>query len=144
MLDNVGVDMSQEKFRDLAHLFLYQVCKMDRDMYRRKILYEDIERDKEILNILLSNKAKELMIKEQDESYGNTPLHVACSLHSFSLTGYLIETGSDISIKNLAEKTPEDIIDSEIAHFSGHLQTEDRDLTLERLRMVKTLFPKKE
>jgi hypothetical protein len=69
---------------------------------------------------------------------------VACSLHSFSLTGYLIETGSDISIKNLAEKTPEDIIDSEIAHFSGHLQTEDRDLTLERLRMVKTLFPKKE
>jgi hypothetical protein len=36
------------------------------------------------------------------------------------------------------------IIDSEIDHYGAHLQTEDRDLTLERLRLVKTLFPKKE
>ena len=84
------------------------------------------------------------MLNEKDESYGNTPLHVACSLHSFSLTQQLIEAGSDLTIKNLAEKTPEEIIDSEIEHYAAHLQTEDRDLTLERLRLVKTLFPKKE
>ncbi len=113
-------------------------------MYRRGKYYEETEKDKEILGILLSNKAKDVMLSQKDEAYGNTPLHVACSLHSFSLTNYLIENGSDIAIKNLVERTPEDIIDSEIQHYSAHLQTQDRDLTLERLRMIKTLFPKKE
>jgi ankyrin repeat protein len=125
----------------MIHLFLAQVCKLDRDMYRRKLHYEEMDKDKEILSILLSNKAKEVMLSERDESYGNTPLHVACSLHSFSLTNFLIEAGADQKIQNLAEKTPKDIVESEIAHYAAHLQSEERDLTLERLRMIKSLFP---
>jgi hypothetical protein len=49
---------------------------------------------------------------------------------------------SDPSIKNLADKTAEEIIDGEFAHYFSHLQTEERDLILERLKLVKSLFPK--
>lgn len=62
ILEKVGVDMSQEKFRDMVHLYLAQVCKVERDMYRRGKHYEDIDNDKEILGILLENKAREVML----------------------------------------------------------------------------------
>ena len=100
--------------------------------------------DKEILRTLFSNKEGELMLKERDESYGNTPMHVACSLHSVDLTKFMIDAGSDLTIKNLAEKTPEEVVDSEIDNYSKHLHSEERDMILERLVQVKTVFPKKE
>jgi len=59
-------------------------------MYILKQKYNDFQTDIEILNILLANKNRELMLLERDESYGNTPLHVACSLHSYELTKFLI------------------------------------------------------
>jgi hypothetical protein len=55
-------------------------------MYRLKQKYNDFQTDIEVLNILLENKNRELMLSERDESYGNTPLHVACSLHSYEFT----------------------------------------------------------
>ena len=112
-------------------------------MHRRKAVYSQTEIDKEILRTLFSNKAGELMLKVRDESYGNTPMHVACSLHSIDLTRFMIEIGSDLTIKNLAEKTPVEIIDSEIENYSKHLHSEERDLILERLAQVKTVFPAK-
>lgn len=51
-----------------------------------------------------------------------------------------MEAGSDLSIKNLAEKTPEGIIDNEIEVYSGYVSSQEKDLPLERLRMIKTLF----
>ena len=53
LLETVGIDMSQERFRDLIHLFLYQVCKTEREFYKQNVEYSEIEKDKEILNILL-------------------------------------------------------------------------------------------
>lgn len=46
-------------------------------------------------------------MNERDESYGNTPLHIACAMHSYVLTKLFIELGSDITIKNEAGFTPE-------------------------------------
>ena len=140
MLESVGLDMSQKRFRELAHLFMYLVCKADRDMRMRKAVYSQIEIDKEILRTLFSSKEGELMLKERDESYGNTPLHIACSLHSIDFTRFMIEVGSDLTIKNLAEKTPEEVVDSEIENYSKHLHSEERDMILERLVQVKTVF----
>jgi hypothetical protein len=48
-----------------------------------------------------------------DESYGNTPLHIACSLHSYVITKMLLQN-SDLSQKNFAGRTPEEVIDNEI------------------------------
>ena len=112
-------------------------------MHRRKAVYSQIEIDKEILRTLFSSKASELMLKERDESYGNTPMHIACSLHSIDFTKFMIEAGSDLTIKNLAEKTPEEVVDSEIENYSKHLHSEERDMILERLVQVKTVFPTK-
>ncbi len=51
--------------------------------------------------ILNSSEAvKEVILKERDESYGNTPLHIACSLHSFVFTKYILKQGADENIKN--------------------------------------------
>ena len=54
--------MAEEKFRDMIHLYLAYVCKVEREMYRRGKYYEETEKDKEILGILLSNKAKDVML----------------------------------------------------------------------------------
>lgn len=60
-----------------------------------------------MLSILLKDKSSEKLLIEQDEGYGNTPLHVACGLHSFVFSRMLIEAGSDLTIKNNAGFTPE-------------------------------------
>lgn len=80
------------------------------------------------------------MLSERDESYGNTPLHVACSLYSVELTEFLIKAGCDVTIKNLAERTPEEIIDNEIKLITAHIASEEKDMSLERLRLVLNLF----
>ena len=46
------------------------------------------------------------MIAQEDESYGHTPLHVACSLHSYSMAKYLIGVGSNLEAKNLGGFIP--------------------------------------
>lgn len=58
---------------------------------RKGLLYPDIDLDKKVVEILVSGNWKDEILKEQDESYGNTPLHVACSLHSYSMTKLLLE-----------------------------------------------------
>jgi hypothetical protein len=55
----------------------------------------------------------------------------------------MIDAGSDLTIKNLADKTPEEVVDSEIENYSKHLHSEERDMILERLIQVKSIFPKK-
>ena len=110
-------------------------------MHRKKAVNSQTEIDKEILRVLLSNKAGELMLKERDESYGNTLMHIACSLHSIDFSRFMIEAGSDLTIKNLAERTAEEVVDSEIENYSKHFQSEERDMILERLVQVKALFP---
>ena len=49
-----------------------------------------------------------------------------------------------MTIKNLASHTPEDIIDSEIAAYKIHCETKEKEYTLERLALVKTLFKHQE
>lgn len=52
----------------------------------------------------------------------------------------MIEAGSDLESKNLAEKTPEGVIDSELEVYKAYVPSDERDFTIERLNMVKTLF----
>jgi ankyrin repeat protein len=86
--------------------------------------------------LLLKTGAKEAILNEKDESYGNTPLHVACSLHSFGLIKLLILAGSDLSVTNLAGKTPVQVVNSEIETYLGYVDSNNsdiRDKTLARL-----------
>ena len=58
--------------------------------------------------------AKEVVLREQDESYGNTPLHVCCALHSYVMSKLLIEEGSDLGIKDRSDRTPLELVEYEI------------------------------
>lgn len=80
----------------------------------------------EILNLFLSNPAKDVILREQEESYGNTPLHIACSLHSFVLTKVLFLNGSDVRILNEDNKSPLCIIADEIDKYRGHLESDEK------------------
>ena len=92
------------------------------------------------MKALIEGKSQEIQLGERDESYGNTPIHIACSLHSFTVAKMLIEMGSDLSIRNMAGKRPEDIVDSEIEVYSGFVHSKEKELTLEKLRIIRTLF----
>ena len=92
---------------------------------------------------MLANKNAEKLLEERDESYGNTPLHVACGLHSYIFTSLLIEAGSSLTTLNNAGFTPEGVIDDEIQAYKGHLNGPEKDFTLERLTLVKSLFAEK-
>lgn len=46
--------------------------------------------------------------------------------------------------KNLAGFTPEQVVEDEIRAYRGHLNGKEKDYTLERLSVVKGLFPQKE
>jgi len=105
--------------------------------------YDEADNDKKIMDLILNSKGdvvKEIILKERDESYGNTPLHIACSMHSFVFTKYLMKEGSDENIKNLQEKTPEQILEDEVKAYKGHPPTKERDLTIEKLNLTRSLF----
>ena len=143
MIETVGIDMTQERFRQLLHIFLYQVCKKERDYFKVNQYYDEADNDKKIMDLILNSKGdvvKEIILKESDESYGNTPLHIACSMHSFVFTKYLMKEGSDENIKNLQEKTPEQILEDEVKAYKGHPPTKERDLTIEKLNLTRSLF----
>ena len=84
------------------------------------------------------------MLVERDESYGNTPLHVACSLHSYVMTKELIDCGLSLDIKNIAGLTPFGVVFSEIEKYKSYVDSPEVQMTLERLYMVKTLFKQNE
>jgi hypothetical protein len=44
-------------------------------------------------------------------------------MHSFVFTKYLLKEGSDENIKNLAEKTPEQILEDEVKAYKGYPPT---------------------
>jgi ankyrin repeat protein len=77
---------------------------------------------------------------EQDEGYGNTPLHIACNLHSYAIIKRIMEAGADRDIKNLEGKTTKNVVEDEIARYKGHIEGQEKDLTLERLSVIKALF----
>lgn len=89
-----------------------------------------------ILKTLLNNEAAKKLIFVKDEGYENTPLHVACGLHSFVFTSLLIERGSDLTAKNSQGFTPEDVIKDEIKTYNGHLKTLETTYSLERLHAL--------
>lgn len=45
--------------------------------------------------------------------------------------------------KNLAGFTPEGVVEDEIRAYKGHLNGKEKDYTLERLSVVRGLFPQK-
>ena len=95
------------------------------------------------MKTLLSTSAREVLLAEKDESYGNTSLHVACSLHSIYLTKLLLEAGASLEEKNLAGRTPFEVVESEIELYRGYVDSNNnnlRDMSLERLQQVKSLF----
>jgi hypothetical protein len=61
----------------------------------------DLTKDIECLKFLLSTKFSEDILKQQDEGYGNTPLHIAIAIHSVAFATILKEV-SPLSIKNKA------------------------------------------
>jgi hypothetical protein len=136
LIEKVGIEMQADRFRQLLHLFLCQACTKEREHYRRGLPYANSQKDEELVSLLLKTGAKEAILNEKDESYGNTPLHVACSLHSFGLIKLLILGGSDLSVTNLAGKTPVQVVDSEIETYLGYVDSNNsdiRDKTLARL-----------
>jgi ankyrin repeat protein len=92
------------------------------------------------LNIFLAYKNIDKLLREKDESYGNTPLHIACSFHQLTFTRILIENGADLTIKNLVERTPEEVVDEEIDKYRVRIDCEEKSITLERLSILKSLF----
>lgn len=141
MLEKTGIDMTTDTFLFLLHHFLTQVCTKERDINRRgDITYAETERDLEVVKLILKNKAREMILAAKDESYGNTPLHVTCSLHNVDITRYLLEQGCNREVKNNAERTPEEIVNNEIKTFSDYVPSKEQERTLMRLTQVKSLF----
>ena len=74
----------------------------------------------------------------KDEAYGNTPLHIACSLYSLDLAAEIAKICQESkTVKNNEGKTPLDIILSEIQHQQGNLRIEERALILVRLEQIR-------
>lgn len=84
---------------------------------------------------MLSSKAKEDILKDQDEGYENTALHIACSVFSYKLTSQLVEGGADILIKNKVSKTGFDIVLSEIVHYEAFIG--EKEGILQQLNLIK-------
>ena len=62
-------------------------------------------------------QGREEILSARDESYGNTPLHIACGMHSYDCAKILIEAGSDLSIQNFLELTPLGVVEAELTKF---------------------------
>lgn len=61
-------------------------------------------------------------------------------MHSFVFTKYLMKEGADENIKNFQEKTPEQILEDEVKAYKGYPPTKERDLTIEKLNVTRSLF----
>ena len=116
------------------------MCLKERDTYRAGRFYEHMETDQKVVSLLLSSKFNDFLLTERDDSYGNTPLHVACSLHCYPMIEMLLSTGKSRERTNLAGLTPEQVVLAEIEKYTAHVESAERTLTLERLSAVKTLF----
>lgn len=53
ILQGLSVDLTQERFRDLLHLFLYQVCKQERDAFRKSAAYDNLVDDIKVAKTVL-------------------------------------------------------------------------------------------
>ncbi|TNV72304.1 hypothetical protein FGO68_gene16039 [Halteria grandinella] len=141
LTEKLSLDISQDKFIDLLHHFVTQVATKERNAYRAGQPYPDLELDLQITQQVLNCGVREALLTRQDESYGNTLLHLACSLHSIAFVHFLLQTKeSDRQAKNTIGKTPEEIIDNEIAAYEGFVPSEDVNRVLSRLKEIKSLF----
>eukprot|EP00347_Sterkiella_histriomuscorum_P003830 403362776 len=138
--DALNLDFSKPVFNNLLHLFLVQSGTKERNHMWRELYYPDTDLDLSILDYLLSTKFAHVFLTEQDEGYGNIPLHVACGIFSYNLVKKLILAGSDLSVKNKQGMTPEDIIDEESRAHKIHVESMEKTTTLERLFILKELF----
>ena len=53
ILQGLTVDLTQERFRYLLHLFLYQVCKQERDYFRKSAGYDHLDDDTKVAKTVL-------------------------------------------------------------------------------------------
>lgn len=51
-----------------------------------------------------------------------------------------MKEGADENIKNFQEKTPEQILEDEVKAYKGYPPTKERDLTIEKLNVTRSLF----
>ncbi|CDW81159.1 n-terminal domain containing protein [Stylonychia lemnae] len=142
-LYSICVDLTQPNFNGLLHQFIVQSCTQERNHMLQGKYYEGLSLDEQILDLFVkgeNSQYSDYLLRLQDEGYGNTPLHVACGLYSYVFIRKLIDAGSDLSIRNAADLTPEDIIDEEIKAYKIYLDSQEKQNTLERLSVVKNLF----
>ena len=144
MIETVGINLMEDMFKNLVHMVIYQACQKEKEHFEENKYYEGQETDKKLLDYLFRTRPeiKEVLLNEKIESYGNTMLHISCQLHSFIFTKYLLRMGSDVSIKNEKDKTPEEIVEDEIKYQKGLPDTRTKQLTIERLNFIKSLFMK--
>lgn len=77
LLEQIGLDCSQLPLKNFLHSWLAAQCQIDKDGLLQGLA---VNNNKEILKqIMFANPAIGLT---KDEAYGNTPLHIACSLYS--------------------------------------------------------------
>lgn len=139
IIEEVGVDLSQSPFNQLLHFFLSQSGQKEKYNYQNGIdNTANTEKDIQILELFLKSKHIEGLLKEKDESYGNTPLHIACSLHSFVFIKRLLEADKNILLeKNSENKTPKEILEDEFLKYKGYVECPEKQRSLERLALIK-------
>ena len=81
ILENIGLDCSQPPIKNFLHSWLAAQCQIEKDGLLHGLA---VNSNKEILKqIMFANPAIGLT---KDEAYGNTLLHIACSLYSLDFS----------------------------------------------------------
>lgn len=77
----------------------------------------------------------------KDDGYGNTPLHIGCSLHSFIIVKRLMQIDKGLmEEKNKDDKTPIDIMEEELKKYKEYVECPEKPRSLERLTVLKAMI----
>ena len=114
LLEQIGLDCSKPPLNNFFHSWLYEQCQRDRDSYLEGVSLDNtksLELAKYILN------SQPAIATAREESYGNTPLHIACALYSLDFAALIAGICSEAkSVENDESKTPLEMALSEIKH----------------------------
>ncbi len=93
------------------------------------------------MSYLLSTKHVFALLDVKDEAYGNTPLHIACSMYSDTVVTLILGTSrTQLESFNLAANTPLGILDEEIRYVEGELNPELKAVKLGRLCAIRQIL----
>lgn len=81
IVDHFGLDLSHTQCRYIVHQTIFDRGQKEKTALQNGTKLE-MTKDRECMDYLLSTKFGPQLLKEKEEAYGNTPLHIAVSLPS--------------------------------------------------------------